>query len=1355
MRAASYILLALPILIRSIAAQPPEYSYQILYTGRTLGYARVPDQQTLPASAGGPSAIGQEFLDQFALASTSSAAQFRIAMGDNFSPDLYGRSIQVDSSIAVPSCDGTPNGLYSPTIHLPKDYFDYENGGWYIWCHPAPKDELIHAPFSDNVADFLIRAHYDTVVPGKHDFYFGPQYLRQIAGYLAAHGVHMLAENMIVVSSVAPEPLNAHPRIPERLAQPCHWNTGTDHECYHTDFGPASLDLPDNVLPWKRQFVLHGARSASIKGTNILFRKDELKNFKDVAVDYHQVFDPRSAEVCAEPGPATAGDPAKVLKAGRSCYDLIASDAICTVNAPDHLKSTCKALYPDADDRKAGIYDPTAQTASTDITFLFRDPGAHLRAGLNHMFCAKPTPEFPIFGDGSIPICQPFPVQVPMFWVDPEVRQPPAGMAACGEASIECPYALIARGNLKVAIFAVVDPDLLSNVGMLNTSWRNTRSRTWDTVTQITAPDYALLQTLDLCYASDECRNAPKVLMAQMSYARATQLISNSSFNGVFDVVVTQASPEHDTGSIETRYQGKMPRFALTPPEPLSTDSVTGALTRDGRLAQGQSLSMSVFTPQVYVATVTKKKAAQAPNRDGARGNPRAALPAVPSQTCQDSLPNSDTPPPDIMLLPSPGRPHDFGPCWSMRNSSVRWDTSLLGPEAPAMDLQKFAARTAKPVCKAADKQCVDLERLAQKYLASLRMEKTAQAHPLTQPTASDPLSQAVLVAMRNVLRTDAAIIQTRDLYDGDNLSRESIESSEIQDQISRVIWKGDEAIVLHVTGATIRKLLKQSATFAQLDKNSLNTEIETGRDLVTLGIYPDPKDSDTYYINGAVMSDTALYTVAASDFISGGDTGYANLVPPDVLPAFRVSDFARKQVHPLAGLVCKAIAPNPPGRAELCADMQLGADYFDISQRSPSDATPGYSTVQHWHAIARNFRMPRRPLAYSEEAAQQRPFWSFKLENLDFSESGVFINHFAKTTTSLAGISNPLIANSGTQNIGADHKARLVFDYRKGTAYLLSDSSFLYNRTTSGPPTLAYNVLGSEAGGTLRLPVPRTRTGLSPDTPKRDERPSWLSFQYSIRYERELVTPSDTQVTLMPLPAGVPSVSTVTLPTPKISTIYGRTGLRGESGDAFLEIGLEQIDARGLAQTYTLPQPNGLPYYCHPSASLALGCGMDPTPNSALNTTPLASLMLAGPPTVTAALQTTSYRTPGAYLNFYWKFPILSRRDANRADQSFYFTLTNKGDIYFNTGNDTAVQTRYLDKLTPALSFPVWAGISLTPKVDFILYENKINRFHYQAVQPSVSLSYTFSWREGMSWSRAFRYGAQTTTASPAGSTH
>ena len=197
--------------------------------------------------------------------------------------------------------------------------------------------------------------------------------------------------------------------------------------------------------------------------------------------------------------------------------------------------ATCRSLFPDSN----GIYNADKENASTDVTFLFKNPNDHLTPGLNHMFCTFPAPGIQQFGDlnrkykHETPICQPFTVQVPFFWAD-------AGKAPKLSRDLEycksdlknfpCPFALITRGKFTVAVFGVVGPDLLSNVGMLNTGWLNNGNRgKWDTLTQVTAPDYALLQAIDSCNSIEDCRTAPKVLMAQMSYARASQLISSSA----------------------------------------------------------------------------------------------------------------------------------------------------------------------------------------------------------------------------------------------------------------------------------------------------------------------------------------------------------------------------------------------------------------------------------------------------------------------------------------------------------------------------------------------------------------------------------------------------------------------------------------------------------------------------------------------------------------------------------------------------------------------------------------------------------------------------------------------------------
>lgn len=1378
------ILILLPSVLTCAAGADAPYTYQILYTGRTLGYARVPDEQTIPASnTGVPNAIAKEFLDQFKAATRTDIAQLRLAMGDNFSPELFARTLRVAGG-QVKACPGSgmpgPNASYAPFIHLPKDYFSYgqaspgyAEGWWSIWCDPNTR--LVTEGFRDNVADFLIAAHYDAVVPGKHDFYFGPQYLAQIAGYLAEaeRPVHMLGDNLIVASALASGPMNAHPRIPERLANSCHYDTGKDHDCYHTDFGPASLDLPDNVLPWKRQFVLHGARRARNKYSSELFRQDELGSFKDQTVQYTELFCPESVEIVIEPNPGptqiTSSDPAKTLRPGAIHYKLISADQACTGTIPAHLQSPCQALYS----KSRGKYDRATQAASTDETFLFRDPAGHLEPGKNHMFCVKPANGVTIFGASDVRICQPFTVQVPLFWPTDANQQPVQNVSLCKEGSkLPCPYALVNRDGLQVAVFAVIDPDLLSNIGMLNTVWWN-RDQAWDTAVQVTAPDYALLQVLELCNASDDCRTAPKVLMAQMSYARATQLVANSNFSDKFDVVVTQSSPEHDTGNIAMTYQGTTPRFALTPPLSVPpAEQAQGTWSTDATQAQGRRMSISVFEPQVYVATIKKEEAPKARAFDNDLRAFRKEIKDADDRNCRIGPPKGFTPT-QIDGLPhhpaAKSDPVDFGPCWSLSNISARW---LEPPEDGVQfrrDLKKFEGEPPKDFCAKGMKGCMNLDRMARRYLAKHGHYDSAQADPVTAAAASDAFSQAVLYVMRASVKADVAMLQTRDLYDADNQSYEGLTDKQIQDQISRIVWKGDEVVVLHVTGATIRKLLKQSAAFATLDKNSLNTEIEKGRSLVTLGIYTHPKDPDTYYINGAAMVDTALYTIAASDFISEGDTGYSNLVPPDVLPAFRVHDFAHKRIHPIAGLVCRVITtldgdaqavnaakedfPNWP-TDNVCADMQVGKGYFDESRIAPMDSTPGFDTLRRFESFPRNFLGLRRPFANTEDAVQQRHFWSLKLENLDFSETGVMIRNLKNTATNLAGVSNPLLATKGSQNIGADHKARLIYDYRLGTFYVLSDSSFIYQSQRSyTPPTqtlatavsLSNNLLGSESGGTLRLPIPGHFPSLKKGMSHR-ERPSWLSAQYSVRYERELIDPFDTQFTITPPSSGF--ATSATLHPPRISTVYGRVGLRAENNDTYLETGVEEIDSRGLIQAYTIPL-NGAIIPCQPDAANQYECA---TPNGPVK---LASLPIPGASSITPGLVTTSYLTSGAYLNFFWKFPIFSRRDANRADQSFYFTLTNKGDIYFPSPSDTPVQTRYLDKLTPALSLPIWAGLTLTPKVDVVFYQNKIAGTHYLAIQPSFAISYTFTWRQGMDWNRALKYGAQTTTPSAAGSTH
>jgi 5'-nucleotidase-like protein len=1239
-------------------AQQSDYRYRVIYTGRLLGYARVPDVQQFDSKsgAGEPNPFARLLLNQLAAdAAGSDAMDLRVlvGMGDNLAPDLYARSFGVTGA-RVPNCDtGQP---LSQAVHVPKDFFRYDASteSWTSVCGSFN----FPAPFFDNAAEFFIRAQYDALVPGKHDFYLGAQHLRELGAFLELHRVRMLAANLVISTSRATGVLNAHAPIPEGLRSPCH-DDFTRHDCFHTDFSPSSVDLPDAVLPWKQRFVIKNARRPQIRGSNgEVFRADEISRLKPGQAQLQDVRDWNRTFICIEPGPETNSDPTAVLVPGHRCWQIRPARDLCIDPLPAHLTSTCRAIYG-----PNGIYDAGQDKGSPDLTFLWAEPRAHLVPGLNHMLCVDLQPGAAVHpGDaGSWPTCQPFSVQAPFFWPDTS-SQTGSGTAACDSAAspgLACPFALASRAGKTVAILAVVDPDLLTNVGMLNATWLN-RKKSWDTSTAVLAPDEALSQTLELCASIEPCRTAPKILLAQMSYARASQLLTY--FDKAFDAVISESDPAHGPAVSSINVEEPEPHFVLTPAIPFYTDPETGH---------------PYLKPTIFEARLSKRA----------------------------------------------------NKTWTLENRP-------LGLSIPAA----IPASEVEPPCKGTEKGCTNLQRFSRAVLTATNRLTPPAKNPLTQPAAGADFTEVALAAMRDRLDTDIAVLQERDFFAGDLFSLERLAAPRLQDEISKVLWKGDFISKLHVTGATLRSLLKESADFETADQNPLSTEVEQGRSLVTLGISHDANDPSVYYVNGLKLDDQSLYTVAATDFLSAGDTGYAALASPDVPPPMRPRQFDKGPIA-LAGVVCSAIAAHIAEPDSACIGAELGAGYLDSSAARPLSATAGFNTLKHYRAFPHYFDVVGPLGSKAEQSVQQRKFWSLNLENLDFGESGVFIDHVIRTTSLLAGISTPGVAQNDTSNIAADHRARLTYDFRKGTFYLLSDSSFLSTRTGPGSLSISTNMLGSEAGGTMRIPW---------------QRPSWLSLQYSVRYERELAEPPSSIFTFnLPasqLPPNATSQPQLTLPTPKTSDLYGRLGMRTESKDTYFEAGIEKIEARGLLQNYGF-NIGGQPVYCEPAASAAYLCGIDPRSNSPTDLTPMASDVALTSAGVKAIAHTANYLNTGFYLNFKWQFPLVSRRDAAGVDRSVYFTLTNKGDFYFNSGHDTPVQTRYLTQLTPAFVVPIWGHISLTPKIDFILFENKVNFFHYRAIQPSVTLSYTFHFREGMAWRRAVGFGAQTTTPSAAGS--
>jgi hypothetical protein len=1221
--------LLLPLLFASlVGAQDVTTRYAIQYTGRTLGYARVPDVQTVntPPPHGAPASRAKSYAAEsyatlFARSNTDGPT-LRLGMGDNFAPNLLARTYRVPSGKAL--------GRWCPAdVLVPKDrfYFDTKPGSptFHQWlCADADKgpgeDPGGNTAIDyDNVAQFFIAAKYNALVPGKHDFYFGAERLRDLARLLADNNVHMLGANLAVSTTKAPTALDTYPRIPNRYA-------GLR---YGTNFGPVSVDLPEMVFPYKRQFVIKNARQVLFRNGNGLVPPAQLATLmrKDINVNPLVV----SASICREMSSAVR-DPRNIPLPNAeqgNCMALVPAEAACAAGRVlPHLQSSCRAIYKDR--RENGEFDANANPSHPrpDETYLFARESDQLSPGLNYLFCMSLSG---VARDQWT--CQPFSVQMPFFTLgtvprDPTDRRP----------DVRMPFELVDMGSLRIAVFGVVDPDLLSNVGLINYAWLNDRKRL-DTVVKVAPADYTLQQSLDLCNSRDECRTARKIVMAQMSWAKAGQLISR--FGEQFDLAISQSDDDHDTGNREVT--GSIPakpgaRLLITPPNPATPDAG--------------------FIPKLSSATVSIIEAAS--------GNETRVSWKL------HNIVDSDNPIPDV-----PGEPMCVSPsCITVTNASH----------------------------------------------AALGTAKAAVANPVPQPLAaapSDNVRDLALLAMRRYKRTDIAFLQKRDLYDADNLSSSPIFKPELQNQLHRIFWKGDFVTELHATGATLRKIMKQSKKFADLDHDSLSTEVEHGRDLVALGLQSDPLDSDTMYVNGTALDDASLYSVAATQYLAMGDTGYIDLATPDVPPPSRIEDF--EKLRSIAGLVCGAIEETNIYPGIKCDKAVLDKRYLDPSSARPFDETSGFDAGSHFTTFRRRLTTDGSvPTSGVKGSAQQRGFLAVNLENLDLAYGGTYVNHVRSAGNTFAGITAPGVTTTGNNSLGADHRLREIYDFRRGTFYALSDSSCVRtSTTTSVVPTITSNMVGFEGGGTIRLLLPR--------------RPSWVSLQYASRFEGQLTDPSPIKVS-----------TNLFLPAPQISTVSGRLGLRLDHADTYLETGFEEVDSRHILSQYQFADGTT----CSPSPMLQLACSNSSGMLVAISS-PSLTLSSPSPPKVATA----DYLTSGVYLNFNIKFPLWSRRDAGRVDRSWYFTLTNRGDLYFNSPNDTATQTRYLDKFKPSFSIPIYGKLALSPKVDFIFYENKVFRNHYRAVVPSLSLSYTFKWREGMDLGRALGYGGITTTPSTAGS--
>jgi hypothetical protein len=465
----------------------PPTPVRIIYAGKLRGYFRAPSLQAPNDSPGCRSgAEDSEAARTFLAQRQNFLNAILVGTGDNFSPQLESRMF-----FPAPRDSGVESGKYAPGN---KELYAWDKS-WVFYreikgdLERRIENGIATIP-TDNVGCFLSAARFAAVVPGKHDFYFGAERVRQLARFMAGlsrtdflkdynlppdyYPPQMLGANLVIKSS----------RITGAAADVTRPKSITKWE-WPDNLSPVKFKNGKTVYPWFSTFRVKSKDDLS----QHIFYICQLSGRDDQPI-----------------GPD--GKSCRVAQAGKEDKS---DDGVNYLLSPD----------PDISTGKRGHY-------------------ATLVAGKNYALCVR-DPQ-------KKNHCLRLSVHVPFFTFPRSVS------SITGDYTDPDPYVLLpnAQRENEIAIFGVVDKNLGERVGVLNFSWLNV-SREFKTVIGVEDPAEALSQQLDYFeqkYKSENDNRAftgLKILLAQMSPETARVFAARFP---EFEIVVTGADDEQSTSEV-------------------------------------------------------------------------------------------------------------------------------------------------------------------------------------------------------------------------------------------------------------------------------------------------------------------------------------------------------------------------------------------------------------------------------------------------------------------------------------------------------------------------------------------------------------------------------------------------------------------------------------------------------------------------------------------------------------------------------------------------------------------------------------------------------------------------------------
>lgn len=898
------------------------------------------------------------------------------------------------------------------------------------------------------------------------------------------------------------------------------------------------------------------------------------------------------------------------------------------------------------------------------------------------------------------------------------------------------PWATATVNGQTVAIFGVVDPDMDTFVGRLNYTWLGLKNGSstdldpsYETIVNVGDPAEALNQALQLCSVDTVCSAAPKVLLAQMPEGEVHQdllpFVKFPKGTRAFDVVMPQADvDEATTDRTSTVF------FSAKPQNQRSTVLVPGS---------------HFYSPSRFKDSSGARQGNQfCIGGPEASANPYCLF--IRLQTAVVISNNSSRTVDNIVAISSQGVLSD-----------------PLNNFQPPLGFLQGSKLLADEIKK---------RELAQKTPFE---DKSGLANSQQWQMGLEEISLRI---MQRACHSDIAMLQHRDVFYDKNLVSRNLSDEGLAAVIGAIFWKGDFVQCVNVTGQTITSMLQRSAELERAENAGQFTDLSQGWSLAYTGIEPadmpggqaNGSQKTEWLVHGEFLDPKRLYSVAITDYLANGDTGYPDLQNAEPDPQIALADLT------LRGLTDTLVAGI---RGESAPSHKGGARDILDTMNAVGNAPPrqNQDTFLRWAGSWSHLNVLPSTNKF-DSAEQQLPTQFLRLYKLDFSYA-LFQHNVSETAlgSQFPGVTAVDLSNPDSESFSIDWQLRWQHDWKKWAYYSETDANFgrRNQRKQNGPyqPSQSANVWYLETGGALRL-YPRYQN------------PSGFKFILPMSVKSQLVPPYTQVTNPNAKSSGGSGVTPISAPInfylafrpgfrfehnfPRTQNNAAGGGAGGGSSSASASTsstqgsggkgqgkgGGQQSGGQGQSQS----QSSTLNSYIEGgfeagevfrSPSAFIFC----TPNTAVppSCVPLSPIDIRVLPTGLAGLPPTAqlksvvgdrdFYQQGVYLNARIDAPLPGHSSGE-------YIMENRGDFFFKRSSDAPVDVRLLDDWKHTLQFPIFSKITIGPSVEFIFFKTKVTGNYYFSYSTSVSLNYSFDWHPGLSWGKVLRFGSSLSAPNP-----